>query len=548
MRLTAMELENFKGIGTRQRIELRPITLLFGPNSAGKSTILHALHYAREILERGDCNPDITIAGMDLGGFAQFVYRHDLQRSVVLRVEFDLEEDELPRYAALSGDERDEFNTALSPDRFRSLSEATSASVEMTMRWSKLRRTAYVASLTVGLNGRDAATITASPDGKRTELDQIDVLHPLFSAIEPKLLGHHNGLESVFPLLEQPDEEGGAATTSIPGPIKPVALEDLIDAVPKSSALLPLDMDALLATWWQAFLELGDVEENEAPLVLRGFRYEFRAAHAYVSRAIVGPIDVLRGFLRKTIHIGPLRRVPSRSYRPAKSDRLDRWWDGSTAWDQLFRADDPTLLQEVNHWLADAAGLETGYQLGLTRVREFGENLAGLEEDSEEDQSASKWRLHLTDLRAGVEVHFVDIGVGISQIVPVIVALARPASTLIAIEQPELHIHPALQVGLGDLVIAATRTASSLSSTSAICLIETHSEHIMLRLLRRIRETSEDQLGPDQPRLSNESVGVVYVQPSDDGARFTALRISSNGDFIDRWPRGFFEERVTEVF
>ena len=45
MRLTAIELENFKGIGPRQRVELKPITLLFGPNSAGKSTILQALHY-----------------------------------------------------------------------------------------------------------------------------------------------------------------------------------------------------------------------------------------------------------------------------------------------------------------------------------------------------------------------------------------------------------------------------------------------------------------------------------------------------------------------
>ena len=58
MRLTAIELENFKRIGPRQRIELKPITLLFGPNSAGKSTILQALHYVREILERKNVDPD----------------------------------------------------------------------------------------------------------------------------------------------------------------------------------------------------------------------------------------------------------------------------------------------------------------------------------------------------------------------------------------------------------------------------------------------------------------------------------------------------------
>ena len=52
MRLTAIELENFKGVGERQRIPIAPITLLFGPNSAGKSTVLQALHYLREIIDR----------------------------------------------------------------------------------------------------------------------------------------------------------------------------------------------------------------------------------------------------------------------------------------------------------------------------------------------------------------------------------------------------------------------------------------------------------------------------------------------------------------
>src|SRR5690349_759397 len=92
MRLTRLEIENFKGVGSRQVLDLRRMTLLFGPNSAGKSTILQALHYLREILERGNVDPDVTIAGglIDLGGFATLVHKHELDRTVRLKVAIDL--------------------------------------------------------------------------------------------------------------------------------------------------------------------------------------------------------------------------------------------------------------------------------------------------------------------------------------------------------------------------------------------------------------------------------------------------------------------------
>src|SRR2546423_15496839 len=91
--IRALELENFKGIAARQRIDFAPLTLLFGANSAGKSTILQALLYLQELLERGNADVDRTELGgsmVELGGFARLVHRHELNRAIVLRAEFDL--------------------------------------------------------------------------------------------------------------------------------------------------------------------------------------------------------------------------------------------------------------------------------------------------------------------------------------------------------------------------------------------------------------------------------------------------------------------------
>ena len=97
--ITAMEIENFKGIGRPVRIDLRPITLLFGRNSAGKSTILHALCYAHELLSPGRVDAGRTELGgahIDLGGFRRFVHAHDRDRKIRLRFELNLEDWTVP--------------------------------------------------------------------------------------------------------------------------------------------------------------------------------------------------------------------------------------------------------------------------------------------------------------------------------------------------------------------------------------------------------------------------------------------------------------------
>lgn len=130
-----------------------------------------------------------------------------------------------------------------------------------------------------------------------------------------------------------------------------------------------------------------------------------------------------------------------------------------------------------------------------------------------------------------------------------VVAASRKRDCLLAIEQPELHIHPAIQVGIGDLFInAIQRDPEGFATAGKTLLIETHSEHILLRLLRRIREKTDEELAPGFVGLDTGDLSVIYVEDDEQDVRFRALDVDEHGEFRDQWPHGFFEERAGELF
>jgi len=151
-------------------------------------------------------------------------------------------------------------------------------------------------------------------------------------------------------------------------------------------------------------------------------------------------------------------------------------------------------------------------------------------------------RLLIRDESRNIELAPQDIGVGISQVLPVVVAALYRKTGFVIIEQPELHIHPAIQVALGDLFIEQVRKASDLTF-----ILETHSEHLMLRLLRRIRETGEKTV-PEDKSLKPEELSIYFIEQGDEGISCHSIRVDQEGDFIERWPHGFFAERAEELF
>ena len=159
--ITAIEIENFKGIGERVRVPLKPITLLFGANSSGKSTIVQAVHLGHEIFERHNLDPDRTLLGGDaveLGGFANVVHGHDVRTAVRLVFEIDFE-GKLDRYHDESlGFVEDMRGSA---EISAMLAGCSSAAVEIEVNWNNTLAIPTVGGYAIKINGQLLARLTA---------------------------------------------------------------------------------------------------------------------------------------------------------------------------------------------------------------------------------------------------------------------------------------------------------------------------------------------------------------------------------------------------
>jgi predicted ATPase len=151
--------------------------------------------------------------------------------------------------------------------------------------------------------------------------------------------------------------------------------------------------------------------------------------------------------------------------------------------------------------------------------------------------------LVLTDRRTNTVVSHRDVGIGVSQVLPVLVAAYGASKKTLAMEQPEIHLHPALQAELADVFIA-----SALGEQKNVFILETHSEHLILRVLRRIRETAENELPQGMLPVRPENVAVLYITPTKEGSTVTEIPVRADGEFASQWPQGFFEERAKELF
>ncbi len=554
--IKSLSLKNFKGFSDEVRIELRPITLLFGANSVGKSSVLHALQYIREILERSNVNADRTLNGgdsIDLGGFLNLLHARTGPTEMVSDRKIELEVE-----MALG----DAFIPELVPDAFEDWQtndgevwsfyetlqtirrNVNTVSVRLIIGWNSMREEPVVVGYEIGTNGDWCVKLEASSDGRDTRMrinrensifmvetaDSDSLLAELDDWISPRDLGD---VDPIGPRVTEPSPsyEGNAKSQKVS------VLSAVFLAVQEAGMERPGDG---LRSWLNGFNgalpRLDQMLFIPAPEAKGAAKvYIAREFTAFLSWLTIGPALLLREQLRKLRYIGPLRRIPPRGFDVSLTKSDAAWSDGMAGWEALLSGPQ-SLVDSCSDWMNLQDKLNTGYAVARKRVQEF--ELNGLQS---KPNGRVRSRLALIDA-TGLAHQPQDVGVGISQVLPVVVAAQDGNASLVCIEQPELHIHPSVQVGLGDLFIDGAQD-KRLSF-----LIETHSEHLVMRLQRRIRETSSGDLPPEHAPLSAAEVNIIYLDRDDDGTvRAVEVGLDANGKFTDRWPRGFFPERMREA-
>lgn len=543
MQLTGLSIENFKGIRDRVEVSLRPITLLFGANSVGKSTLLQALLFFRELLERQNVDADrllVSGASIDLGGFRQFVHKHDLSRKVRIGITAAADDDGLPIYS-IPG-----LHSEANPVAEAQCEPIESLTAEIEVSWDDNTNRPWITAYTVSLNNQRVGAIRAEP-GLTAGIADLDPTHSVFGQSPP------NGRDDIEPAPLHSAIASLWAAHSVSGETgRPTV-------IPVGDSVIPAWGQALTFVEDSGFtlgLPVGDVDESRMLAI----------AYSGLSSIFVGAGELILRQLQRLRYIGPLRTIPQRGFLARNSPSADRWADGSAAWDLLHKSvtglESSDLLKRTSSMIADPDKLNLGYRLEGRAIHEvpargFALNtLQALAQSAEDADVEARLKLVLDDLRShprrtqlalidlksDTEVDPVDIGAGVTQSIPIVVGVLDGQAGIVVVEQPELHTHPAVQCNLGDVFVRAVR-----SRQDRLYLIETHSEHLLLRLMKRIRQTADGKAVDPTLELRESDVAVVFVEPYEGQSIFREMPLNERGELVKAWPGGFFEEDLDEM-
>ena len=236
---------------------------------------------------------------------------------------------------------------------------------------------------------------------------------------------------------------------------------------------------------------------------------------AYVAKYSAAVRIVLMAtwsFLDRILFLGPLRQAPQRYYESNEEATSYVGPRGEhTANVLLHRFGNTAASKNLKKWLG----------------------MFDLASDFKAESQRRDSKMFTVQLKTGTArfVNVADMGFGCSQLLPLIVqGLIAKKNTLIIAEQPEIHLNPKLQTTVGDLLVHFVKEGKQV-------LLETHSEHIILRLRTLV---AEGRIKPDQ-------VALYFVEKKGSASKMRAIQIDAKGRMKGKWPKDFFADGLQQA-
>lgn len=451
--LTYLRIRNFKSWVDTGPIRLAPITVFFGTNSSGKSSLGQLLLLLKQTAESTDRTQVLRTSDRDastnLGDFRDFIHRHDVSRDLTFALGWD-------RERVL--DIEDARDTSVRYSDSQIFFESQIYQPESGRERMRVRRFRY----SLGTNQKTAVFAAGmEPEEKKPSRYRL----------------HFDGFNPVH-------NRGRA--WELPAPTRFYGFPDEAVAYYQNTEFLP---DLSLA---------------------------------------------LERMLGTLSYLGPLRVDPERTYNwlggapqgvgSAGEQTIQAILAGADRKLNLKHRQRLRSFQEMIAWQLKELGLISSF-----RVVAIGKG-----------RPEHEVRLKVTP--GGEEVLLTDVGFGISQVLPVLVqSFYAPANSTILMEQPELHLHPRVQKELADFFIAAAGAREPTTPGKSIerkiqFLIESHSEHFLRRLQRRI---AEERLQPDD-------VALYFCEMKGGRSSIRELDVDLFGN-IANWPEDFFGDPIEDI-
>ena len=443
--LTKLHLKNFKAWKDSGPIRLAPLTVIFGANSAGKSSLGHLLLALKQTAQSADRKRSLHLGDastqIDLGTFADCLHAHDLSNALDF---------ELGWYLPRQLEVRDPLQPTL-----RYLGDHLCLTVSLAAGKSGQPE---VQSLRYGLAHTDAEVLDVRLVRGDNRKFLLDSSHYKFVMADGRK----------WP-LEEPEK----------------------------------------------FYRVSEIS------MARFKNASFLTDFALATETMLGSLS----------YLGPLRNHPKRTYQ----------WSGDTP-ESVGQLGENTIAAIL---AAHNEGRMLNRRPKMPR-QAFAEFIAGWLESmgvihsfvvKPVAQGRKEYEVLVKTHANAPEVKITDVGFGVSQVLPVLVqAFYCPPNSTVWMEQPEIHLHPQVQAELADVFISAIRSSEKGNARNVQLIIESHSEHFLNRLQRRI---AEGEITPDD-------VAIYFCKRAGSATELEALEVNLLGD-IENWPENFFGDEMADL-